>query len=304
MINRLSQNNTTWIDLLNPTRDEVLKLMSEYGILPHIAEDLLTPTPRSNVQEFPEHIYLVLHFPAFGSNHDSTHTQEIDFILGKNYIITSRYELSDAIYKFCKIFEVDSELKSSSSHLNGSDIFIAILTELCTTLSDEMASIEEWIRLAEEEITDDIKNKSVITIAKISRNLLDFKQTIQPHDEILNLLINKKHPSLDNDFPEKITRIYGEYKRIITLLESNKEDVDSMRTTNDSLINTRQNDIIASLTLIAALLLPLSLISSIFGMNVKNSPIIGSVNDFWIIISIMLLSVISFFFYFKYKKWF
>ena len=88
------------------------------------------------------------------------------------------------------------------------------------------------------------------------------------------------------------------------MLDGDMDTIAELRATNDSLLNTKTNDIMRTLTIMAFTTFPLTLFASIFSMNTKVLPIVGMENDFWIIIGIMLLVMVSFYMYFRYKKWF
>src|SRR5210317_1659031 len=113
MLTRYKHRNLTWIDLESPTQEEVRNIMSEFSINPLAAEELLTPTLKPKVDQYDNFIYLILHFPAFKHSHSEGQNQEVDFIIGKDFLITTRYDTVDPIHKFSKVFEVNSILDRS-----------------------------------------------------------------------------------------------------------------------------------------------------------------------------------------------
>ena len=98
--------------------------------------------------------------------------------------------------------------------------------------------------------------------------------------------------------------ITGECYRVLALFDVIKDTVNDLKATNDSLLATKTNDIIKILTIMAFITLPVTFLSQLFGMNTTYLPIVGLENDFWIVIGIMALVTLSFFGFFKYKKWF
>ncbi|MDZ4227374.1 MAG: CorA family divalent cation transporter, partial [Patescibacteria group bacterium] len=113
MRSRYEHNGLVWIDLESPSREEVQDIINEFGIQPLVAEELLLPTTKPRVEITPDYMYLVLHFPALRHSH-KTKEQELDFIIGQRYLITTRYDTIDPIHKFSKIFEVNSILDKSN----------------------------------------------------------------------------------------------------------------------------------------------------------------------------------------------
>ncbi len=109
MIFKYKYKNTTWIDLESPTRAEILDTIEEYNLPEIMAEELGTCNLRAKVDYYEKLklIYLVLHFPVIAEGDDSVE-QEIDFVIGKNLLITTRYEKIDPLHNFSRLFEKDT----------------------------------------------------------------------------------------------------------------------------------------------------------------------------------------------------
>ena len=116
MLTRYVRENLVWIDCVSPTPAEVRGLMHEFGIDPLIAEELLLPSYKPKVEKRGDVIYVILHFPIMRSMHQ-TPEQEIDFLIGKNFLITTRYENVDPLHSFAKAFEVAGVLGTDTATL-------------------------------------------------------------------------------------------------------------------------------------------------------------------------------------------
>jgi magnesium transporter len=95
----------------------------------------------------------------------------------------------------------------------------------------------------------------------------------------------------------------GDYDRLANEMKSNRASLLELRDTNNSLLTTKQNEIMKIFTIMAFVTFPLSLFASLFGMNTVGTPILGNRLDFWIIVGIMFAAASVFFAFFKYKKW-
>src|SRR3989338_6634843 len=113
MLTKYTHNNITWIDLESPTKDEVHKIMEEYSIHPVVAGGLLWPKIKQRFNIFDNYIYIILLSPVFRHTQGSQQNQEVDFIVGKDFIITTRYDTIDPLHNFSKVFEVNSLLDKS-----------------------------------------------------------------------------------------------------------------------------------------------------------------------------------------------
>src|ERR1700741_2579552 len=116
MLTRYGQHALTWIDLTTPTPAEVKSLMSEFHLDPLVAEELLVPSYKPKVERRGDAIYVILHFPALCLSCNRPE-QEIDFVIGKHFLITTRYENIDPLHSFARSFEASAVLgRTDASH--------------------------------------------------------------------------------------------------------------------------------------------------------------------------------------------
>jgi magnesium transporter len=302
MLTRYTHKNLTWIDLESPTQEEVRNIMSEFSINPLAAEELLTPTLKPKVDQYDNFIYLILHFPAFKHSHSEGQNQEVDFIIGKNFLITTRYDTVDPIHKFSKVFEVNSILDRSDMGSHSGYLFFYMIKKLYKAISHELAAVEDALDDIEENIFNNREREMVQEISRVSRQLLNFKQALVAHKDVLSSFESAGKVFFGDSFSYHLRTIVGEYYKVENEIKFNAETVTELRETNNSLLSTKQNEVMKVLTVMAFVAFPLTVIASIFGMN-TSLPIVGTENDFAKIIGIMIATAIIFFAFFKYKKW-
>ncbi len=304
MISTYKHRNSVWIDLENPTQDEVRSLALKYGIDPYIANELLVPTQRSRVDYNKDYIYVILHFP--NSNIDkassSRDLNEIDFIIGKNFIITTRYNTVDALHDFSKMFEVNSILDRKEVSEHAGFLFFFMIQNLYRSLLGQLEHIQDRLSESEERIFNGEEKFMVVELSKLQRIILRFKETIDEHQEVLEAFQMFGKKFFDDAFSFYLVGINSEYKKVKTTLNSRTEYLKELQKTNDSLLNTKQNEIMKTLTIMTSILLPLSLISGIFGMNLP-SPLERYEEGFIFVMFIMLISLVGMSLFFKNKKW-
>ena len=181
MLTKYTHNNITWIDLESPTKDEVHKIMGEYSIYPVVAEELLMPTMKPKVDIYDNYIYIILHFPAFRHTHGSQQNQEVDFIVGKDFIITTRYDTIDPLHKFSKVFEVNSILDKSGIDKHAGYIFFFMIKKLYKAYKESRDKNKVITKINVEEIKEGyefVKEKLKKQEARINE-LKEEKKTIR-----------------------------------------------------------------------------------------------------------------------------
>ena len=299
MLTTRSFINQTWIDLNSPTKEEIDSLVLTHQIDPIIAKDLLSPTPSQNIQDKDNIIYAVLHIPNFRHSHTESSLQEIDFIISRDTLITARYDSIDALHYFAKQIEVNEILNKGEN----SNIFFSMMKEIYKRMEDELAYTKDWMEQIEEKIFKGQEREMVFAISNASRNLLNFRRIVDSHGHVFEFLRDAGTEKFGQDFGKQTKELITEWRKIMRIINSQLELVTELRETNNSMLSTKQNEIMKIFTIMAFVTFPLALIASIFGMNAEHIPIIGRGNDFWIILGIMLVISIAMFAYFRYKKW-
>ena len=303
MYSRYEHERLIWIDLESPTRDEVHKVIDEFNIAPLVGEELLFPATKPRAEFYEGYAYLVLHFPALRHSH-KTREQEIDFIIGKNFLVTAHYDVIDPLHKFAKIFEVHSILDKGDNGEHAGFLFFYMLKKLYKAVEHEVEYVRHDLSVIEEHIFSEHQVEMVAAISRSARDLLNIRQVIEPHRDVLHTLETDGPHLFGDDFLPFLRALSNEYYRVHNHVMRETEVLHELRETNNSLLTTKQNETMKNLTLLAFITLPLSLIASIFEMNTRATPIVGSRYDFWIIIGGMAVITILMLWYFKYKKWF
>ncbi len=303
MISRYTYKDLVWVDVQSPTTEEVRSIMEEFSIHPLAADELLTPTIRPKVDLYPDFIYLILHFPTISHKHDGGHDQEIDFIVGKNFLITTHYDLIDPLHEFSKVFEVNSILEKSNIGDHAGFILFYIMKELYKMLDKELDHIKNDFSDIETKIFSGKERDMVSAISHLNRDLLNFKQTIRPHKEVLESFELAGTKFFGQDFSYYLRTITGEFYKVSSMLDGHRETLLELRGTNDSLLTAKTTEIMKTIAIISFVTFPLSLVATIFGMNTSYLPFVGASGDFWIVMSIMTTITLFIFIYFKHKKW-
>ncbi|MFH1968195.1 MAG: magnesium transporter CorA family protein [bacterium] len=305
MISTYKHKKLTWVDLENPSNEEIKSIMSKYSIHPLVAEELIKPTLRPKVDVYDSTIYLILHFPIYNHTRREYQGCEIDFILGKNFLITVHYGSSNLLFEMGKIFEAEGMLGENSIAKNSGILFFHIVRQFYIFSGDQLGTLQSKI----EDISDRIFEKRsslydvVRKISHVRIEILDFYRIITFHKEVFNSLEFVALKNFGSDYAHYLNNINGEYSKLWNLLDSHRHTIESLQETMDSLLSHRANDIMKVLTIMAFVTFPLMLITSMFGMNTSWLPIVGIKGDFWIIMGSMAFCTFSMFIFFKRKKW-
>lgn len=304
MLTRYEQGSLTWIDLVTPNDVEVRAVMHEFGLHPLIAEQLLTPTDKSKVERYENAFFVVLAFPTLHRGLGMRPEQEIDFCVGKNFFITARYENVNPLHSFARAFEVRSVLgRGAPQQSQSMHLFASMLQTLYQGLQSECDALHMRLGEIEERIFKGDERRMVAELSQVGRSIHDFRQALSPHRDILHSLELPGEKLFGREFVYYMQGALHDYRKVEDELVNLREALDELRETNNSLLSTKQNEIMKTFTVMTFLFLPLTFVASIFGMNTMNNPIVGNSFDFWIIVAGMAVLALLTYVYFKRKDW-
>jgi len=293
-----------WVDLEAPGRDELRAVMDEFSIAHEIEEEIVKPTPYPLFSEQNNYTYLILHFPTADLK-GGARNQEVDFIVGKKFLITVRYEVIGSINHLHKAFEAEELLGTKRHSEEGPALIEQVVRRMYTSMREEVEDVALKLERIERDIFSGKERQTVRTISEVGRVLLRFDTSLVRHAEPLGLFLEALSSSsfFGKSFTKMAARIESERAHVEALVASFRAVAKELRETNDSLLSTSQDETMKVFTAITVILLPLTLITSLFGMHTKYEPIMGMENDFWIVIGLLVIVGVITACIMKLKKW-
>ena len=259
MIFRHEYLDGVWIDLEQPSENDIRQVAEEFSVGEHIEKELLYPTPMPLVIGDEDMALLVLHFPTHGTNNGETKSQEVDFVVGKNFIITVRYEVVAPLHHLKKLLEAQSMVERHARVTT--DVLLEVLfAHLYTSVRDHINHIADNLSRVEKEMFDGRERMTVRSISNISREFLHAEAALATQEESLvnfmNILSQLKF--FDDTFKLRAERIRAERSNVARMVKTHRAVATELRETNIALLEARQNQImktLAVLTVIAELLI-------------------------------------------------
>lgn len=285
MIERIQIQSTAWIDAQSPSVDETAQLYRDFGLDSYVADELPASIERSKVRFFDTHTYVVLQFPSIEGVTRGGKKCELDFIIGKNFLISVHYEDMVSI----KVVSRDA-LANPQEYSDPIALFFHIVFKQYRDIGKELEGIDLLIEEAEQEIFESQDASTVEKISHINHRILDFKRAMRFHADIWNQLTEKN----DSQF---FVRAEAEYHKLWNALEHYREITQSLQSTNDSLLSYKTNEVMKFLTVLNFIVLPVAIIPTALGLATNNQERIYVIG-FFALISLVIYA------YFRRKSWF
>ena len=291
-----------WINIERPRQIDRAWLEEHFDFHPLDYEDVYSRNQRPKVDEYPDYLFVVLHFPVYDKRVNRLNAAEVDIFVGPDFLITLPNEpLAPLQYVFdrCRTNEDIREDMFSK----GAGYLLYKVVDACVDASFPMLrKMSLKLERLEEAIFEEEANREVVRdLSNAKQEIINFRKIVRPQRTALKDLERTKRyvtGELDIYFDD----INDASERVWDMLENFKEVIEGLEATNESVLSHRLNDSIRVLTAFSVIMLPLTLIASVLGMNV-GVPGEGSVHAFWITIAVMVSVLSAMVLWFRKRGW-
>jgi len=303
-VQELNANGLTWIHLDAPTLEEAEILQRRFGWHPLDLEDVLSRRQRPKIDEYPDegYLFVVLHFPVYDKRIQRLNAAELDVFVGQDYLVTlPNVELLPVTRLFHRCHE-DLELRGQLFGKGSGYLLYHVLDDLFDYCFPILDKIGHKLDSLEDDIFEGRSDEVVRDISNVKQEIISYRKIIKPERPTLRLLERYVERFLPQELELYFDDIVDASERVWDILDNYKEVVEALEDTNESAINHRQNDILRVLTVVSVILLPMTLITGIFGMNVR-FPGFATITAWWAIVAAMVALAVSLAAFFRHKRW-
>src|SRR3954465_9045713 len=291
-----------WINIERPRQVDQAWMEEQFDFHPLDYEDVFSRNQRPKVDEYDDYLFIVLHFPRFDKRGGRLNAGEMDVFIGPDYVVTIPNEpLQPVEYLFerCRTNEEEREKHFSK----GSGYLLYRIIDACVDASFPMLrKMGNKLERLEEDIFEGRSEEIVRDLSNAKQEIINFRKIVRPQRTVLRDLEKTKQKYFSETLDVYFDDIVDASERVWDMLENYKEVIEGLEDTNESVISHRVNDTVRVLTAISVVVLPLTLIASIWGMNV-HVPGQGDLGAFFVIVSAMVVLLAGMLAYFRRRGW-
>ncbi len=280
-IKTLTQKNLTWVSIDKIDEESLDFLKKNYNFHHLDLEDIQSEQQIPKIDTYKNYLFIVLHFPHWQANIQTLKPLEIDIFIGDNFIITIQRSKSKEMKNF--FYRCMNNRKIKADWMSGSSGYLLyrLIEALLENTRPILTNIGKQLSIAENQIFEGEQDPQTIRkLAIHRRNILQFRRILEPQKFMIANLSHTRKTFLDEKLSLYFDDINDYLSKIWAIIESYKETVDGLHITVESMINQRTNKVISALTVISVSLLPLTLLSGIYGMNIMGLPF--AKNPVWV----------------------
>jgi magnesium transporter len=300
----LNAAGLTWIHLDAPDLTLAQDLAARFGWHPLDVEDVMSKRQRPKVEEYVDEGYLfaVLHFPIYDRNIQRLNAAELDTFVGPDYLVTLPTVELLPVTRLFRRCEEDEVFRQQLFSRGSGRLFYEVLDDLFDYCFPILDKIGHKLDALEDDVFEGRSDAVVRDISNVKQEIISYRKIVKPERATLRVLERRIERFLPEDLELYFDDLVDAAERIWDILDNYKEVVEALEDTNESVISHRQNDVLRILTVFSVVMLPLTLLSGIFGMNV-HFPAFGTAEAFWVILGIMFVTLVGLLGFFRYKRW-
>jgi magnesium transporter len=290
-----------WINIERPRQVDRAWLEENFEFHPLDYEDVFSRNQRPKVDEYEGYLFVVLHFPAFDRAVGRLNAAEVDIFIGPDFLITLPNEPLPPISYLFERVRTREELRDQLFSKGAGYLLYKIVDDCVDASFPMLRKIGNKLEHLEEEIFEGRGTEVVRDISNAKQEIINFRKIVRPQRLALKDLERTKRyipETLDVYFDD----INDASERVWDMLENFKEVIEGLEATNESVISHRLNDILRVLTAFSVLMLPLTLLASIWGMN-THVPGEQSFAGFWGVIGVMVVILLGGLALFRRRGW-
>ncbi len=299
----VSWGELTWVDIVPPTEAEIEYLAQHYNFHPLDLDDCLSRIQRPKIDEYPDYLFLVFHFPVFNKEARVTTAGQLSVFIGEKYLITLHKGDLKPLVKFFRECELEEEAREENFSQGSGYLLYRIIDRLVDYCFPILNKIGANIEQTEDNIfASRGMPRAIEDISILRRDVISFRRIIWPMRAVIGSLEPKIRRFTTTDLSVHFGDMTDHVDKIWDGLDEYKEIIEGLNDTHDSLATNRTNEVMRMLTIIATILLPLTVVASIYGMNIP-LPFQNSRYSLFVVLAIWVAIVSGMLYFFRRQRW-
>jgi magnesium transporter len=302
-VEEIAAEGLRWVKIDQPGALEQAWLEENFDFHALDYEDVVSRNQRPKIDVYDEYLFIVLQFPIFDRNARRLGAGELDMFVGPGYLVTiPNQPLQPVEYLFERCRQKE-EMREQLFSRGSGYLLYRIIDDGFDYCFPMLRKIGNKLDVLEQEIFEGHSSQEIVRdISNVKQEIINFRTVIRPQRPVLRDLEKVKQRYLAPDLEIYFDDIVDAHERIWDMLEGYKEVVSGLEETNESVISHRLNDILRVLTSISVIVLPLTLLASIWGMNVE-VPGEQNMTAFWVIAGVMVVLLVGMVAFFRRRGW-
>ncbi len=292
-----------WTNIERATAQDINELRERYPYFhPLDLEDLQSRIERPKIDDYDDYLFVVMQFPIWDPIQRISRATEVDMFVGPGYLVTSSDGTLKPLRQLFEQCKASEEAREQIMGRGASRIFYTVVDRLVDYILPILYKVDANIRHLEEEIFSQDSRQVMQDLAFVRRDIIALRRIIRPQIVIVGNLEKVDRTFIREDLDVYFGDIYDHIVKASEIIDDHFEVINGLADMANALVSYRLNETIQILTVISVIMLPLTLISGIYGMNIA-LPIQDHALAFIVVMALMATIATSMLLYFHHRGW-
>jgi magnesium transporter len=291
----------TWINVNGISRVKDLEKLGDcFKIHPLVLEDILEVGQRPKVEDYDDYLYIVLNSIQPVSEGEELVAEEISLVLGPHYVL-SFHESGDDL--FSAIRDRLLTAKGRIRKLGADYLAYTIIDLVVDNYFVELEKFGDQVESLEDEVVASPSPQTLRDVHRFKNDMIMLRKSLWPLREVIARLERRESPLISESLGNYFRDVYDHTIIAIDTVETYRDILSGMLDIYLSSMGNRLNQIMKVLTIIATIFMPLTFITSLYGMNFKNMPELQWEYGYFMVLGVVVVIALSMLEYFRKKGW-
>lgn len=294
------ENSLLWVDIKEHQDADIDLLTNIFRLHPLTVEDCIMPSNRPKLEKFKNYLFMIMFaIELHPELEKEVKTVELELCLGKNFLITMHTDYIGSLDASKERIK-----KQSPIIAQGADFLLcSIIDSLVDSYFPIINKFDDRVDDMNDELFKEPTQETLSKIYSLKNEIMFLRRTIGPQADVVNLILRGDFEFITAANMVYFRNVYDNLVRLNDIMGTSRDVITSALEAYSSVVSNRLNEIMKTLTIIATIMMPLTLIASIYGMNFRFMPELSHRYAYPTVIGIMFIIAVVMLFYFKRRKW-
>ena len=302
-ITTLTYNQVTWLNIVDPSPEDIRQLAARYpDFHPLNLQDCLTELEFPKLDHHDDYVFLVLQFPYWDAGEKISRPAEVDIFVSKGLLVTSHRNELKPLREMFEIVQTDEQSRQRWMNHGASPLLYHLMDSLVEYCYPIVHRVHQNLHLVEEQMFHSTPRQILQDVAVYRRDIISLRSILKPQRDVVSGLIRGSWPFIHEDLDPYWGDINDHLSQLCSLLDEYSEVVNGLADTVDTLASHRIDGVVRVLTIVTVLTLPITVLSTVFSMNVS-LPFSEHPMLFFLVVGLGVVLTVFLLWYFRKQKW-
>lgn len=294
-----NRRSLIWLDMTDPSEDDIGLMVDTFQFHPLAIEDAIFPQNHPKLDDYGDHLFIVVHEMVFDPEQERfLDTRELNIFVGENFVITVHAGPVAAVTKILQACQHKPVLLSAGAGF----LVHCLIDHIVDGYFPVVEKLEGRIEQVEDQVLAGADKNVLAGIMGLKKGIITLRNFLAPQRKLVAVLA-RSHQAFLRRVSQYFRDVSDHVERVSNMIDTYRDILNSAMEAYLSVVSHRLNEIMKTLTIIATFMMPLTVITSFYGMNVKAPEFEWGIKGYYYVIALLAAAVVVMILFLKRRKW-